>query len=70
MHCVIMVLETPYFAATDKNNRYVIKDVPPGNYKLKAWHDRMPVLSEDIVVTETGAMKKDIVMGIRGLPKP
>src|SRR5262249_27183171 len=24
MHCIIMVLETPYFAATDKNNRYVI----------------------------------------------
>jgi plastocyanin len=70
MHCVIMVLETPYFAATDKNNRYVIKDVPPGNYKLKAWHDRMPVFSEDIVVTETGTVRKDIVMGIRGLPKP
>lgn len=36
----IIVTETPYFAVTDKAGHYVIKDVPPGTYKLVAWHER------------------------------
>jgi hypothetical protein len=30
---------TPYFAVTDKEGNFVIKDVPPGNYTLKTWSE-------------------------------
>jgi plastocyanin len=35
----IIVLATPYFAVTNREGRYVIKDVPPGHYTLKTWSE-------------------------------
>jgi plastocyanin len=40
MSAVIVVLDTPYFAETDKNGAYSITDVPPGEYQLHAFHER------------------------------
>lgn len=35
----IVVVPTPYFAVTDKDGNFVIKDVPPGKYTLKTWSE-------------------------------
>src|SRR5215469_14924138 len=35
MSGMIYVVPTPYFALTDKDGNYVIKNVPPGQYTLK-----------------------------------
>lgn len=40
MSAVIVVLDTPYFAETDKKGAYSITDVPPGEYQLHAFHER------------------------------
>lgn len=32
-------MEHPYFAVTDNEGRYDIDDVPPGTYRLVAWHE-------------------------------
>jgi plastocyanin len=69
MHCIVLVLENPYFAATDAKNRYVIRNVPAGTYKLKAWHERLPALVQEITVPETGEVKVDFTLGINNLPK-
>jgi plastocyanin len=69
MHCVVLVLENPYFAVTDDRGRYSITNVPPGTYTLKAWHERLPVQQKEITVTETGEVKTDFVLGITNLPK-
>ena len=69
MHCIILVLENPYFAVADDKGRFVIKDVPPGSYTLKAWHERLPAQTQEITVTETGVAKVDFTLGIRNLPK-
>jgi len=69
MNCVILVLENPYFAATDERGRYVIPNVPPGTYKLKAWHERLPGQSREITVPETGEVRADFTLGITNLPK-
>jgi hypothetical protein len=29
---------TPYFAKIKADGSFEIKDVPPGKYKIKAWH--------------------------------
>jgi plastocyanin len=70
MHCVVLVLENPYFASVDAHNHYSISNVPPGTYQLKAWHERMPPRVRKITVPETGEAKADFVLGITNLPTP
>lgn len=70
MSCIVLVLENRYFTKADeKTGGYTIKDVPPGKYKLKAWHERLPMQEQEITVTEKGDVKADFTMGITGLPK-
>jgi plastocyanin len=69
MHCVVLVLENPFFATTDARGRYTLSDVPPGTYKLKAWHERLPPQSLEITVPEQGEVKLDFTLGIKNLPK-
>ena len=35
----IVVTPTPYFAVTNKEGEFAIKDVPPGHYTLKTWSE-------------------------------
>jgi plastocyanin len=69
MNCIVLVLENPYFASTDENGDYKISDVPPGKYKLKAWHERLPADEREIIVPTNGEVKVDFVLGIKNLPK-
>ena len=69
MSCIVMVLESPYFAVTNEKGGYRIANVPPGTYKMKAWHERLPSLTKEITVPETGEAQMDFVLGIKGLPK-
>jgi len=69
MHCIVLVLENSYFSLADERNHYSISNVPPGTYKLKAWHERMPPQIKEITVPATGDVKADFVLGITNLPK-
>ena len=69
MHCVVYVLENSFFAVTDKRGNYSISGVPPGTYKLKAWHERLPMTEQQITVPADGEVKADFVMGIKNLPQ-
>ncbi|MBI5774347.1 MAG: carboxypeptidase regulatory-like domain-containing protein [Verrucomicrobia bacterium] len=70
MNCVILVLENPFFAATDSRGRYTMTNVPPGEYTLKAWHERLPPRTQKITVSETGEVKADFTLGPQAAPKP
>jgi plastocyanin len=69
MNCVILVLENPHFAATDERGRYSIPNVPPGTYKVKAWHERLPSQVKEVVVPQNGDVPTDFTLGITNLPK-
>ena len=69
MSCVVLVLENPYFASANDKGVYSISNVPPGVYKLKAWHERLPAQIKEITVPETGEVKVDFTLGITSLPK-
>ncbi|HTD85130.1 MAG TPA: carboxypeptidase regulatory-like domain-containing protein [Candidatus Binatia bacterium] len=69
MSCVILVLENPWFALSDARGHYSITNVPPGTYKLKAWHERLPALTKEVVVPADGELNVDFTLGILNLPK-
>lgn len=61
MSAVIAVLETPYFDVTRSSGRFEIAQVPPGEYRLRVFHERataatLKALDRRIVVPEDGLM--------------
>ncbi len=58
MSAYILVAENPYFAVSDDAGKFEIKDVPPGKYKLKAWHEK---LGTEIAEVEVEAGKESKV---------
>lgn len=38
MHGFVFVAKNPYFAMVKEDGTYTIDNVPPGKYKIKAWH--------------------------------
>jgi len=69
MNCIVLVLENPFFAATDKDGNYQIPDLPAGAYRLKAWHERLPSQTMDVTVPVNGEISQDFVLTVTGLPK-
>lgn len=51
----MVVVPTPYFAVTDKNGNYEIKNVPPGKYTLKTWSEEGKVTAQAVEVGAGGA---------------
>jgi plastocyanin len=41
MEGYVVVVETPYFAVSATDGSYTIKDVPPGKYTVKIWHEKL-----------------------------
>ena len=48
MSAVILVLDNPLFAVPDAQGRYRIDNVPPGEYRIVAWHERARPLSRKV----------------------
>jgi plastocyanin len=69
MHCIVLVLENPYFALTDDQDHFVIRNVPAGTYKLHAWHERVPGQTIDVKVPADGEVSVEFALGLGNLPK-
>ncbi len=50
MKSYIAVLANPYFQVTGKDGSFDLKDVPPGNYKLIAWHELYGTQEQDVTI--------------------
>ena len=51
MEAFVVVLETPYFAVTDRRGNFEIPDVPAGEYTLVTWHNRLQPAEQPVSVT-------------------
>jgi plastocyanin len=69
MHCIILVLPSRFIAQPDAKGRYALTNVPPGTYKVTAWHDRLPPQSRTVTVPAEGGAAANFVLGFAGLPK-
>lgn len=50
----VHVHEHPYFAVTDEKGGFTIGDIPPGKYKLRAWHEALGRAEKEISVPASG----------------
>jgi plastocyanin len=69
MYCIILVVPNPYFTKVDVNQTFTIKNVPAGTYKVRAWHERLPSQTKEVVVPAEGEVRVDFSLGLTELPK-
>lgn len=50
MSGTIVIVPTPYFAVTDSDGIFEIKNVPPGTYTLKTWSEDGKVTTQSVTV--------------------
>ena len=60
MSAYVVVTETPYFAVSDKEGKFTIRNVPPGTYVLKTWHARAKPSSIEITAGAAGIRNLEI----------
>jgi hypothetical protein len=58
----LAVFDHPYFAVTGNGGTFTIDGVPPGKYKLNAWHERTGVSVQDVDVAANGATNVAVVL--------
>ncbi|MBI3251825.1 MAG: hypothetical protein HYZ52_00700 [Candidatus Omnitrophica bacterium] len=46
----IGVLAHPYFAVSDENGKFEIKNLPPGDYVIEAWHEKLGAQTQKVHV--------------------
>ena len=46
----VVVVDNPYYAVTDDNGKFSIPDLPPGNYRVKIWHEYIGEMTHDVTV--------------------
>jgi plastocyanin len=47
----VVVVPTPYFATTNSQGEFEIKDVPPGSYTLKSWSEEGKPSTQSVTVS-------------------
>ena len=52
MSAYIMVLQNPFFALTNEEGEFTIKDIPRGSYTVKAWHENLKPQSQEVKLME------------------
>jgi plastocyanin len=83
MAAYILVMKNPYFAVTDKQGRFEIpdanalkqtgftgvKDLAPGKYFVKTWHEKLKTQKKAVVVPDNGdvTIQLDLIRGTPGV---
>ncbi len=62
MEAYIVALQTPYFAVSDKQGKFTIKNVPAGEYTLKVWHEKRKAKPQRIMVPAKGKVTVKFVL--------
>lgn len=51
MRGYVYISEHPYVAVTDENGNFEIKDLPPGKYKIRFWHEGFGETTKDVEIS-------------------
>ena len=59
MHAFIGVLDHPYYAVSNDTGTFTIPNLPPGDYTLEAWHEKLGTQDQKITVSPSGKVTAD-----------
>ena len=60
----MMAPKHPYAVVVGEDGSYSIDNVPPGTYKIKAWHPRFGIKETELTVPEGGSVDADFVFSM------
>ena len=66
MHGWWVATDTPYFAVTDDKGNYTIKDVPPGDYTIEVWQEKLGTSDEKASVKDGASANVNFTMKPKG----
>jgi hypothetical protein len=50
------MVDNPYYAKTKKDGAFAINDLPPGTYRVVAWHPHLKPIEQEVIVLEHGTV--------------
>jgi plastocyanin len=50
----VIALKTPYYTQAGADGRFTLENIPAGQYRLNAWHDRTSLTTKEITVPAAG----------------
>jgi hypothetical protein len=53
MHSYITVVDSPYFAVTDKDGKFKITNVPPGKHTIEIMHRKAGSTTKEVEVADS-----------------
>jgi hypothetical protein len=56
MRAYIGVVDNPYFAVTGADGSFEIRDLPPGDYTLEAWQEKMGTSEQKVTLPPHGSV--------------
>ncbi len=66
MHAWWVATDTPYFAVTDDKGNYSIAGVPPGNYEVEVWQEKLGTQTEKVDVKDGATATSDFSLKPKG----
>ncbi len=62
----VVAVNTPWVALVERDGTFTIPAVPPGTYRLHAWHERAPAVVQTITVGPNGSGGLAVTLDARG----
>jgi len=65
----VFVASSPLYKVAHCNQTVTFNPAPPGEYRLKSWHYRLPGTSTMLTLAPNKVAKSTVVIGVNSLPK-
>jgi len=62
MHAYLSVVANPYFAVTPTDGSVTLSQVPPGDYVVAVWHEKLGTQEQHVSVAPRGAATVELVL--------
>jgi len=61
MSAAIVVTESPYYTVTDQRGRFIIDQLPAGDYEMEIWQEKLGSRNRRLMVFESAETSVDVV---------
>lgn len=64
MNAFIAVMEHPFFAVTGEDGRFLIENLPAGEYEIEVWHERLGTITKRVTVEAEGTATVNLALNV------